>query len=110
MFWRAAVFTLGLALPAHAEVEVRAMPGVSVREPRLEANAMTGDVCRNGFTAGRPRFVRLDRIGAGGAILESRWAELSFSPGYRGGCGTYAIPSISLRSGERVRLNILRRR
>ncbi len=114
MFWRAAVLVFGWALPAHAEVEVRAMPGVTVREPRFEVTGggtrVSGDVCRTGFTAGRPRFVRLDRIDASGVVIESRWAELSLAPGYRGGCGTYAITSLSLRNGERARLNILRHR
>lgn len=96
------------------DVEVEVRPGVGIRSAIVrrvdEGVLVSGAVCREGFSAGRPRFVRLDRVSASGATLETTWAPLRASPGYRGGCTPYRVGSSALRQGERARLSVHRTR
>lgn len=110
---------LGMALlsaaPAQGlELEVNSMPGVVVRAPQaaiLDGRwQLSGLVCRVGFSAGRPRFLRLERVNASGAVIESQQRALLLAPGYRGGCASYSFGLAALAHGDSARLRVMRRR
>lgn len=120
MAWRFAVLAVAASANSAAwaheagALEVLAPPGVSVRAPLVEDAGqgvrVSGAVCRNGFSSGRPRFVRFDRVNAFGAVTETRWSSVRGSPGYRGGCSFFQINAGALESGERARLSVHRSR
>ncbi len=96
------------------EIDLRALPGMEMRAPRVEAEGasirVSGIVCRGGFTAGRPRFVRLDRLSDAGDVTDTRWGAMRATPGYRGGCGSYALTVEPAYLAGRVRLSAVRTR
>lgn len=118
MWRRALIFVAAMVTSASAwaapQLEIVSTPGVSFRSANVEAReeglSISGAVCRDGFSGGRPRFIRVDHVDAAGATIDTRWVPLRSSPGYRGGCSSYSIASTMLGEGERARLSAHRAR
>lgn len=114
-YWLALACILG-ATTANAAPPFRAelAPGAAMSPPAvsLEGDRVSarGSVCRRAFSAGTPRFVRMDVLGSDGALVGSHTAPVRAMPGYRGGCGHFAISNAPLGVGARVRFTTLRRR
>ena len=70
-------------------------------------DTVRGSVCRSAFTPPPPRFVRLERLGAGGVALDARTTPIRAMPGYRGGCGFFSFAD-ALGPGQSARLAALR--
>lgn len=110
-------FALCVASAAHADdrvrVETASALGFTMGAPAAEAEGgqlvLSGSVCRRAFTAGAPRFVRVDRYAEDGALLSSHHAPIRGMPGYRGGCGFYVVSAPALGPDETVRVSAVRR-
>lgn len=73
-------------------------------EPVADGAYMHGAVCRRGFSAGRPRYVQVERI-SGEIVVETSVARMRGSPGYRGGCGFFALTAPGLEPGQHYRIS-----
>lgn len=97
------------ALAEDAAIEIVSGPGVSVSRPTVTSGEsvleVSGAVCRNAFSAARPRFVRLQALDEQGFVLETRWSQVRASPGYRGGCSFYTIAVASSGDNRSLRLS-----
>lgn len=69
---------------------------------------VSGAVCRRAFSAGVPRYVRVDRYTADGDFLSSHEGMIRGMPGYRGGCGFYVVSVPALGADETARVSAVR--
>lgn len=100
---------------AFAETRIETAPGAgfTINPPTFENSAeqltIRGSVCRRAFAAGRPRYVRIDRLSADGVMLDRRILPIRGMPGRRGGCGFYSYVGSPLSDGQTARVGALRR-
>lgn len=110
----ALLFYASIATPAWCEPAVRleTAPGgaFTMNTPVVEAHdgqlRISGSICRRAFAAGEPRYVRVERRSAAGELIATRSARIRGMPGYRGGCGFYALLEPALAHGEIARLSV----
>lgn len=90
------------AQPACLELE--RSPRYVLQAQLLGQNEVRGSVCRRAFATPPPRYVRMERLSADGALVDAQVARIRGMPGYRGGCGFFSFEASSLGPGDRVRL------
>lgn len=111
-----ALFAICAASSAHADERVRvateSAAGFTMAAPEADVAGgrlvVSGSVCRRAFAGGAPRYVRVDRYAADGAFLSSHDSPIRGMPGYRGGCGFYAVSAPALGPDETVRVSAVR--
>jgi len=103
---RIAVAAICAAIAGAAQAEHGATPTLRVRTNEAGASLVEGAVCRPAWAAtGRPRYVRIDQIGADGDIVASNVAPIRGLPGYRGGCGFYSARTATI-AGATTRVTL----
>jgi hypothetical protein len=94
-----------------ATIELTPVRGFTLSSPRIEGAperaSIYGSVCRSNAAGRRPRFVRIESIGADGEEIQSWTTPIRGAPGYRGGCGFYAAHNVSRDVGSITRVSAL---
>ena len=67
---------------------------------------MRGSVCRRAYIGGATRYVRAEAVGTDGRVRALARRPIRGAPGYRGGCGYFALEVPVLGAGERLRLRV----
>ncbi len=94
---------------ASPAVEADLAPGVWIDHEIAAAEAgisVRGSVCRRAYIGGATRYVRAEAIGPNGQVRTLARRPIRGAPGYRGGCGYYALELPVLGADERLRLRV----